>query len=168
MIVISLYGSLQRCEVSTGSHHVNVYVWLSVTSCREHSPTWLAVWCPGHQPPPQPVPGLPGYRPRPAATVRASRGRAISRARQRDAALSQAGFAGPGAWPAIRAGLSGVGLSVIMGAAAVSSPRPGLGRRDAPPRLRGTGGLWPSWEGSSWENRPRRSAPSSRAGQEAS
>jgi hypothetical protein len=58
--------------------------------------------------------------PRQAPTVRANRGRAISRTRQRDAALSQAGWADPGAWEAVRAGLGSVGLSAIMGACGVS------------------------------------------------
>jgi hypothetical protein len=41
-------------------------------------------------------------------------------ARQRDAALSQAGFEQPGAWEPIRAGLAGVGLCAIMARCGVS------------------------------------------------
>ncbi len=52
--------------------------------------------------------------PRQAPTVRANRGRAIARARHRDAQLSQAGAVHPGDWPPIRTGLASVSLTAIM------------------------------------------------------
>ncbi len=58
--------------------------------------------------------------PRQAPAVRASRGLAISRARARDGALSGAGFTSAEGWPAVRAGLSSIGLSVIMARCGVS------------------------------------------------